>query len=95
MVFLLSEAPGAVRRFELRNQGCVEVGLARGVTNFLVISDGFSSLFFIDFLMVFLMIFWFKFECQGIQKQAFGMEGIAKINFRRDWISYDSRVDFS
>ena len=45
--------------------------------------------------LLFLMIFWSKFECQGIQKQAFGMEGIAKINFRRDWISYDSRVDFS
>ena len=27
------------------------------------------------------MSFWFKFECQGIQKQAFGIECIAKINF--------------
>ena len=29
------------------------------------------------------------------KKHAFGMEGIAKINFRRNWISCDSRVDFS
>ena len=33
--------------------------------------------------------------CPGLQKQAFGMEGIAKINFRRNSISYDSRVEFS
>ena len=45
--------------------------------------------------LLFLMIFWFKCECQDIQKQAFGMECIAKSNFRRDSISYDSRVDFS
>ena len=30
-----------------------------------------------------------------MQKQAFGMEGIAKINFQRDWISYESRVNSS
>ena len=43
----------------------------------------------------FLMIFGFEFGCPGLQKQAFGMEGIAKINFRRNWISCDSRVIFS
>jgi hypothetical protein len=32
---------------------------------------------------------------EGLEKQAFGMEGIAKINFRRNWTSCDSRVDFS
>ena len=41
------------------------------------------------------MVFGSKFGCLGLEKQAFGMEGIAKINFRRNWISYDSRVDFS
>ena len=30
-----------------------------------------------------------------MQKQAFGIEGIAKINFQRDWISYESRVNSS
>ena len=37
----------------------------------------------------------FATRCLGLQKQAFGMEGIAKINFRRNWISYDSRFEFS
>ena len=32
--------------------------------------------------------------CPGLQKQAFGMEGIAKINFRRNWISCDFRIHF-
>ena len=45
--------------------------------------------------LLFLMIFKSKFGCLGSEKQAFGMEGIAKIDFRRNWISYDSRVDFS
>ena len=45
--------------------------------------------------LLFLMIFGSKFGCLGLQKQGFGMEGIAKINFRRNWISHDSRVDFS
>ena len=29
------------------------------------------------------------------KKQVFGMEGITNINFHRNWISCDSRVDFS
>ena len=41
-----------------------------------------------------LMVFGSEFGCPGLRKQAFGMEGIAKINFRRNWISYDSRVYF-
>ena len=45
--------------------------------------------------LFFLLVFGSKFGCLGLEKQAFGMEGIAKINFRRNWISYDSRVDFS
>jgi hypothetical protein len=40
------------------------------------------------------MIFGCKFGCLGLQKQAFGKGGIAKINFRRNWISFDSRVIF-
>ena len=45
--------------------------------------------------LLFLMIFGSDFGCLGLQKQAFGKGGIAKINFRRNWISYDSRVYFS
>jgi len=45
--------------------------------------------------LLFLLVFGSKFGCPGLQKQAFDMEGIAKINFRRNWISCDSRVDFS
>jgi hypothetical protein len=45
--------------------------------------------------LLFLMVFGSEFGCPGLQKQAFGMEGIAKINFRRNSISYDSRVEFS
>ena len=45
--------------------------------------------------LLFLMIFGFDFGCLGLQKQAFGKGGIAKTNFRRNWISYDSRVHFS
>ena len=43
----------------------------------------------------FLLVFGSKFGCLGLEKHAFGMEDIAKINFRRNWISCDSRVDFS
>ena len=43
----------------------------------------------------FLVIFGFEFGCPRLQKQAFCIEGIATINFRRNWIPYDSRVDFS
>ena len=45
--------------------------------------------------LLFLMILGSKFRCLGLQKQAFGKGGIAKINFCRNWMSYDSRVDFS
>ena len=45
--------------------------------------------------LLFLLVLGSKFGCLGLEKQAFGMEGIAKINFRRNWIYCDSRVDFS
>ena len=65
------------------------------MTEFWVFLEKKEALFIAISRLLFLMIFWSKFECLGIQKQAFGMEGIAKINFRRDWIYYDPRVDFS
>ena len=55
-----------------------------------------ETVFFISISrLLFLLVFGSKFGCLGLEKQAFGMEGIAKINFCRNWISYDSRVDFS
>ena len=54
-----------------------------------------NQFFHIYFQVVFSDEFWSEFGCPGLQKQAFGMEGIAKINFRRNWISCDSRVIFS
>ena len=51
--------------------------------------------FLVDLGAPFREIFGSKFGCLGLEKHAFGMEGIAKINFRRNWISYDSRIDFS
>ena len=42
--------------------------------------------------VVFLMIFGSE---QGLKNQAFGTGGIAKIDFRSNWISHDSRVHFS
>ena len=45
--------------------------------------------------LFFLIIFGSEIGWLGLQKQAFGIEGIAKINFRRNWISHDSRVHFS
>ena len=44
---------------------------------------------------LFLMIFGSESGCLGLENQAFGKGGIAKINFRRNWISHDSRVHFS
>ena len=55
-----------------------------------------KEVFFISISrLFFLVISGSKFGCLGLQKQAFGKGGIAKINFRRNWISYDSRFDFS
>ena len=45
--------------------------------------------------LLLLMIFVYKFRWQGLQKQAFVKAGIAKIHFRRNWISYGSSFDFS
>ena len=41
------------------------------------------------------MIFGSEAGCLGLENQAFDKEGIAKINFCRNWISHDSRVNFS
>ena len=45
--------------------------------------------------LLFLMILGSESGCLGSENQAFGKAGIAKINFCRNWISNDSRVDFS
>ena len=42
--------------------------------------------------LLFLLVFGSKFGCLGLQKQAFGKGGIAKINFCRNWISDDSKT---
>ena len=62
---------------------------------FWVFLDQKRSFFHIYFQVAFSVAFESKFGCLGLEKQAFGMEGIAKINFRRNWISCDSRVEFS
>ena len=49
---------------------------------------------FISRLLV-LMISGSESGCLGSENQAFGKEGIAKINFCRNWISHVSRVNFS
>ena len=45
--------------------------------------------------LLFLMIFGFESGCLGLENQAFGKGGIAKTSFCRNWISHDSRVNFS
>ena len=45
--------------------------------------------------LLFLMIFGSESGCLGLENQAFGKGGIAKISFCRNWISHDSRVHFS
>ena len=45
--------------------------------------------------LLFLMIFGSESGCLGLENQAFGKGGIAKISFCRNWISNDSSVDFS
>ena len=42
--------------------------------------------------LLFLMIFRSESGCLELEDQAFGMRGIAKIVFHRNWISHDSRV---
>ena len=49
----------------------------------------------LDKKLLLLFIFGSESGCPGSQKQEFYIEVIAKINFRRNWISYDSRVDFN
>ena len=45
--------------------------------------------------LLLLMIWGSESGCLGSENQAFGKEGIAKINFCRNWISHVSRVNFS
>ena len=45
--------------------------------------------------LLFLMIFGSESGCLGLENQAFGKGGIAKIKFCRNCSSHDSRVDFS
>ena len=45
--------------------------------------------------LFFLMLFGFESGCLGLKNQAFGKGGLAKIDFRSNWISHDSRVHFS
>ena len=45
--------------------------------------------------LLFLMIFGSESGCLGLRNQAFGKGGIAKLDFRSNWISHDSRVHFS
>ena len=44
--------------------------------------------------LLFLMFFGSESGCVGLENQEFGKGRIAKINFRRSWISHDSRVNF-
>ena len=37
-----------------------------------------------------LVIFGSEFGCLGLEKQAFGQGGIAKIDSRRNWMSHES-----
>ena len=43
----------------------------------------------------FLIIFWSESGCPGLENHAFGKGGIAKFNFCTNWISYDTRFNFS
>ena len=61
----------------------------------MVLLDKRNSFFHIYFQVALSVAFEFKFGCLVLEKQAFGMESIAKINFRRNWISCDSSADFS
>ena len=45
--------------------------------------------------LLFLLIFRSESGFLGLENQVFGKGGISKINFCRNWISNDSRVDFS
>ena len=45
--------------------------------------------------LLFLMILGCESGCLGSENQAFGKEGIVKINFCRNWISHVPRVNFS
>ena len=89
-----------------RAQGRTLWGPGLDFIDFLMILGTYSESFFGIFgskkklfsyfvQVAFSVAFESKFGCLGLEKQAFGMEGIAKINFRRNWISCDSRVDFS
>ena len=44
--------------------------------------------------LFFLMVFAFESGCLGLKNQAFCKGGIAKVNFRSNWVSHDSRIHF-
>ena len=54
-----------------------------------------KDIFFISISrLIFPMIFESESGCLGLENQAFGKGGIANIDFRRNWISHDSRFHF-
>ena len=48
----------------------------------------------LDSNRLFLVIFGSEFGCLGLDNQAFGKGGIAKIDFERSWNSDDFMIDF-
>ena len=104
LYFGVLEDPGTILGRSWGDLGTLEAVRSRlGYYRFFVdLDDPFCKLFGCFwtkkrnfFPMYFQMIFGSEFGCLGLQKQAFGMEGIAQIHFRRNWISYDFTVDFS
>ena len=72
------------------------LGLILRVFFFVFLNQKKKSVFIsISRLLFLLLLSLYLGAWEGLEKQAFGMEGIAKINFRRNWTSCDSRVDFS
>ena len=53
-----------------------------------------EALFILISRLLFLLVFKCESGCLGLENQAFGKGGIAKINFRMNLISDDFRVDF-
>ena len=82
----------------------------RSMLEFSLISDGFRDpilkafkvlwtkkvcLFMLVSRFLFLLVFLSESGCLGLEKQALGIEGLAKSDFRRNWISHDSLAHFS
>ena len=45
--------------------------------------------------LLILMIFGYEFGCLGLENKAFGIMGIANLDFRRNWISHGSWDQYS